>query len=48
MDSEHHHVGIDNAKNRLASMCDGTFDLKSKPGTGTTVTITIPKKEDNE
>jgi len=37
-----HQVGIGNAKNRLAAMCNSTLDISSKPGTGTTVTISIP------
>jgi len=38
------HVGIENAKNRLAIMSNGTLKIDSKPGTGTTVVIEIPKE----
>ena len=37
--------GIENVKNRIASMCGGTFDIYSKPGVGTRVHIKIPKLE---
>ena len=36
-------VGIENVRSRLASMCGGTLDIRSKPGDGTTAVITIPK-----
>jgi sensor histidine kinase YesM len=39
------HVGIDNVRSRLASMCRGTLSIESKQGTGTTVVITIPRGE---
>ena len=42
------HVGLENAKNRLATMCNGVIDIESKPGIGTTVIITIPKPEDKD
>lgn len=37
------HVGIDNAKKRIESMCNGTLVMKSTPNIGTVVLITIPK-----
>jgi signal transduction histidine kinase len=37
------HVGIENVRSRLASMCGGTLDIRSQPGVGTTAVITIPK-----
>jgi sensor histidine kinase YesM len=37
------HVGIENVRSRLASMCGGTLDIRSRPGAGTTAVITIPK-----
>ena len=40
------HVGLENAKNRLATMCNGTLSIDSKKDIGTTVTITIPKPEE--
>jgi len=36
-------IGIENAKNRLASMCGGTLTTYSRPGIGTRVNIKIPK-----
>ena len=42
-DSSRSHVGIDNSRKRLAAMCGGTLSIGSKPGVGTTITITIPK-----
>jgi sensor histidine kinase YesM len=38
------HVGIENVRSRLAALCGGTLDIKSKPGEGTTAVITIPLK----
>lgn len=43
-DDTRSHVGIDNSRKRLAAMCGGTLSIGSKVGTGTTVTITIPKQ----
>ena len=37
------HVGIENVRQRLANMCHGTLTIESKVGTGTLVTIIIPK-----
>jgi len=37
------HVGIDNIRSRLASMCGGTLTIQSEPGIGTTAVIAIPK-----
>ena len=37
------HVGIENVKQRLSNMCEGTLLIESTIGEGTTVTITIPK-----
>lgn len=39
------HVGIENVRSRLQSMCDGRLRLTSTPGTGTTAVITIPEEE---
>ncbi len=36
------HIGIDNVKNRIKMQCNGTVQIESKVGVGTTVTITIP------
>lgn len=38
------HVGVDNVRNRLNSMCGGTLDIKSRKDIGTTVIINIPDK----
>lgn len=39
------HIGIENVRQRLRDMCDGTLEIESEIGKGTTVRITIPKKE---
>lgn len=38
-------VGIRNIRFRLLHLVNGTLDIASEVGKGTTVTITIPKKE---
>ena len=38
-------VGMNNVRFRLEYMVNGTMDVKSSPGEGTTVTITIPKAQ---
>lgn len=38
-------VGLKNIRYRLRHLVDGTLDIDSRVGQGTTVTITIPKKE---
>lgn len=37
------HIGINNVKSRLHTMCEGTLDVTSKKGIGTTAIITIQK-----
>ncbi|MEG2769824.1 MAG: histidine kinase [Oscillospiraceae bacterium] len=37
------HVGIENVRSRLWSVCHGTLDIKSELGKGTIATIRIPK-----
>ena len=37
------HIGIQNVRKRLQTMCSGTLEIISVPGKGTTATITIPK-----
>lgn len=37
------HIGIENIRSRLTSMCGGTLTITSTPGVGTTAVITIPK-----
>lgn len=39
------HVGIANARSRLASMCNATLEIESVPGEGTVVRIMIPRGE---
>lgn len=39
------HVGIENARSRIAAMCKGDLTVKSTVGVGTRVTIEIPKKK---
>lgn len=41
---ESKHIGLNNIRGRLAAMCNGTLTLKSTPGAGTKVTISIPKE----
>jgi len=38
-------VGLQNVRERLALICDGTLTLDSSPGEGTTATITIPHRQ---
>ncbi|MGI6105936.1 MAG: sensor histidine kinase [Raoultibacter sp.] len=41
------HVGIDSVRRRLSAMCDGSLEIQSVPGKGTTATISIPKGENH-
>jgi sensor histidine kinase YesM len=41
---ERKHVGIRNIRGRLKEMVNGTLDIKSTEGVGTTVIIKIPKE----
>lgn len=38
------HVGIENVRQRLLNMCDGSLTIESEVGVGTLVTIKIPKR----
>lgn len=38
------HVGIENVRQRLFNMCEGTLTIESEVGVGTLVTIKIPKE----
>lgn len=38
------HVGIANVRERLSAVCGGILDIQSNVGSGTIVTITIPKE----
>lgn len=40
------HVGMENVKNRLRTMCDAEIDITSAVGEGTKVTIKIPKEDE--
>ncbi len=42
------HVGIENVKQRLETMCGGTLTIESKPGDGTRVTVRLPKEKNHE
>ena len=42
---EQKHIGISNIRQRLKHLCNGTLDIQSTVGQGTTATIRIPKKE---
>ena len=46
LDNKHKHVGIDNARSRLATMSGGKLVIYSEPGVGTTAVITIPKRKE--
>ena len=37
------HVGIENVRQRLSNMCDGSLNIESEVGVGTLATISIPK-----
>lgn len=41
--NEPYHIGIRNARDRLTRQCNGTLEVKSQIGVGTTVIITLPK-----
>lgn len=38
------HIGIENVRYRLESLCGGTLTIQSEPGVGTRAVITIPKE----
>lgn len=42
---EREHIGIENVRGRLCSMCAGTLTIESEIGKGTTALINIPKGE---
>ena len=45
VDDGRSHIGLENVRRRLSDMCGATLDIKSKPGVGTQVTITIPLED---
>ena len=40
------HIGIRNVKERIEKMCHGTLEINSRINEGTTITITIPRREE--
>lgn len=40
------HVGIQNVRQRLYAMCEGTLTIESRPGEGTIVTMRVPKRRE--
>lgn len=44
---ERSHIGLKSVRSRLAELCGGSLDVASRPGEGTTVVITIPKRREN-
>lgn len=42
------HVGLENVRSRVASMCKGKLTVKSTIGIGTRVTVEIPKKNNRK
>lgn len=47
MDDGKVHVGLINVRQRLVSIMNATVDVDSTPGSGTTVTVTIPREKVN-
>ena len=43
LDDSRSHIGLQNVRSRLQFMCEGTLQVESTPGTGTVVTVTLPK-----
>ena len=39
------HIGVDNTRQRVMALCNGSLNIGSRIGIGTTITITIPKKK---
>ena len=44
-DSSREHIGLSNVRTRLSALCGGSLSVRSTPGIGTCVEITIRKKE---
>ena len=42
------HIGTENVRKRLQAMCNGTLDIYSRPGEGTTALIRIPRRDRND
>ena len=45
LDDGRAHIGLENSRYRIKNVCGGDFDIKSRIGVGTRVTISIPKKK---
>ena len=45
IDGSEGHVGLQNVRQRLISRMNATVDIDSVPGSGTTVTVTIPREK---
>lgn len=43
LEEDNAHVGLKNVRDRLRRLCSGRLEIRSTPGQGTTVTITLPK-----
>lgn len=43
-DDGREHIGIKNVRERLWAMCNARLNVESSPGSGTTITINIPKE----
>lgn len=48
LSDEKTHIGLQNIKYRLGTMCDGTLMIESKLGEGTTAIIRLPKEKEND
>ncbi|MCR5147840.1 MAG: histidine kinase [Eubacterium sp.] len=46
--SERTHIGIQNVKERIEKICNGSFEIDSRVDVGTTVTIHIPLEDEND
>lgn len=42
------HIGTENVRKRLQAMCNGTLEIYSRPGEGTTALIRIPRRDRND
>ena len=45
LSQDRQHIGIDNVRKRLDSLCGGTLEIKSRPGQGTLAVITLPQQK---
>lgn len=43
--ADREHVGLESARLRLATMCEGRLRIESRPGLGTCATVEIPRSE---